>query len=509
MKIANPMAAMRWLLPWLALAAVLCQPAMALDGGQLLPLGINLPALDGKTDVDPRASLTVEAVGMGAQVLKAELLDDTGKVLAEGGGDAKVTLSAPMAFGARHTLKVTAERAWLQQRETRQISFTTVSLPKLDGTPVRMLGTDGAVSLRFDQPVGEVAAKGDLTLKAETDETRRIVRLVASGYAQDKTYPVQLEWKTATGVPLPPLALELTTAPPLAVESTNVKGQSNLGTALPLMLTFSENLADRPNAGRNVKIHTVEGVAVAGKWEWQGPKKMKFTPQPGWPASSTIEVSIEPQSLRSERGGTLEKPWATRFTIGADRHLFVYLDAQRLEVVENGQVVRTIKVSTGKAKTPTVTGNFYIYDRYPHKTMRSDVGPGQRGYYQVDNVPYTQFFHKDYAFHGAFWHNGFGHPASHGCVNLSTKDHNRRWPNAPEDAGWLYHWAALGVPVTVMAKAPAPMQAGNNDGKAPPPTKAAPVAAPKSALPDGAKAPLAGLAPDELSASQPSAAPTP
>jgi hypothetical protein len=149
----------------------------------------------------------------------------------------------------------------------------------------------------------------------------------------------------------------------------------------------------------------------------------------------------------------------------------VYLDAQRADAVENGQVVRSFKVSTGKAKTPTVTGTFYIYDRYPHKTMRSDVSRGQKGWYEVENVPYTQFFHKDFALHGAFWHNGFGHPASHGCVNLATKDHNARWPNAPEDAGWLYRWAALGVPVTVLERSPAKDDATQANSKPEPATK--------------------------------------
>ncbi len=155
----------------------------------------------------------------------------------------------------------------------------------------------------------------------------------------------------------------------------------------------------------------------------------------------------------------LKQALIEQFSTGTDRKLFVYLDSQRVDAVENGKVVRTFKVSTGKSKTPTVTGTFYIYDRYRHKTMRSDVGKGQRGFYEVEDVPYTQFFHKDYAFHGAFWHNNFGHPASHGCVNMATKDQNKRWPNVSEDAGWLYRWAALGLPVTVTHKAPEPMQA--------------------------------------------------
>ncbi len=453
MNIANSIGIVKRLLRWLILAGIagtavtLYFPAKSLIDRQLVPFGMALPDLDGKDGVDPRSVITVEAVGLGTRLAKAELLDDTGQILAEvAAGQTRVIFKQPLAFGTRHTVKVTAEREWFWQSQTRELSFTTVAAPKLEGSTLRMLAPDASVTLHFDRPVGDFQAKSELRLSAEFDPTRQAIRLVASDYAQDKTYPVQLEWQTTTGVPLPPLTLELATAPPLSTE-TNVNGLTNLGLALPLQLKFSEALADRASASRNIHVRTLDGKAVAGRWDWQGQRQLKFTPQPGWPASSTIEVNIEPQALKTVRGGILDKPLATRFSTGADRRLFVYLDTQQVDAVENGQIVRSFKVSTGKAKTPTVTGTFYIYDRYPHKTMRSDVARGQKGWYEVENVPYTQFFHKDYAFHGAFWHNGFGHPASHGCVNMATKDHNARWPNAPEDAGWLYRWAALGVPV--------------------------------------------------------------
>jgi hypothetical protein len=37
---------------------------------------------------------------------------------------------------------------------------------------------------------------------------------------------------------------------------------------------------------------------------------------------------------------------------------------------------------------------------------------------------------------------------------MSTREMNKRWPNAAEDAGWLYSWASLGVPVTVLKDNP-------------------------------------------------------
>src|SRR6185437_6031612 len=51
------------------------------------------------------------------------------------------------------------------------------------------------------------------------------------------------------------------------------------------------------------------------------------------------------------------------------------------------------------------------------------------------DVPYIQHFHEGYALHGAFWHDEFGHPRSHGCINL-----------APADAAWLFEWTDPVVP---------------------------------------------------------------
>jgi lipoprotein-anchoring transpeptidase ErfK/SrfK len=58
--------------------------------------------------------------------------------------------------------------------------------------------------------------------------------------------------------------------------------------------------------------------------------------------------------------------------------------------------------------------------------------------YDVPDVPYTMYYSGNYAIHGAYWHNQFGTPVSHGCVNVAV-DH----------AEWLFNWTALGTPVIV------------------------------------------------------------
>ncbi|MGZ8216687.1 L,D-transpeptidase family protein [Methylomagnum sp.] len=417
----------------------------------VVPFSLTMPPLDGNAKVDPRVAIGVAASGVGARLSLVELRDGAGNVVAQAADPSQTRFEwkTPLAFGTRYTLKATAERPWFGQRETRELAFGTVEIPKLEGLPQRTLEPDASVTLRFDRPVGELRATGDMKIEARPDAAHQVFRLVASGYEQGRSYPLALNWQTDTGVPLPPLPLEITTAPPLTA-TLNTQGLSNLGLAMPLQVTFSEPLASRDNPGKHIAVSAKDGKGVEGKWQWVNKHRLQFTPRPTWPASTAIEVSIDPTGPRSARGGFLDKALAASFTTGPDRRIVVYLDAQKADAIENGQVVRTFHVSTGKATTPTVTGNFHIYARFPTKTMRSRAKPGEKGHYVVENVPYAQYFYEDYAFHGAWWHNGFGHPASHGCVNMSTRKNNKRWPSAAEDAGWLYQWASLGVPVSVL-----------------------------------------------------------
>jgi lipoprotein-anchoring transpeptidase ErfK/SrfK len=55
--------------------------------------------------------------------------------------------------------------------------------------------------------------------------------------------------------------------------------------------------------------------------------------------------------------------------------------------------------------------------------------------FELRGVPYVQYFTQGYALHAAYWHNDFGRPRSHGCINLS-----------PRDAQWLFEWTDPPVP---------------------------------------------------------------
>jgi LysM repeat protein len=124
-------------------------------------------------------------------------------------------------------------------------------------------------------------------------------------------------------------------------------------------------------------------------------------------------------------------PQTDSYSPAARKEIVVELDKQLARAYENGRLVRTVSVSTGLPQTPTVKGEFSIYVKYEAQTMS---GPG----YFLPDVPYVMYFYKGYGLHGTYWHNNFGQPMSHGCVNLPTAD-----------AEWFYAWAEIGTPVLV------------------------------------------------------------
>ena len=113
------------------------------------------------------------------------------------------------------------------------------------------------------------------------------------------------------------------------------------------------------------------------------------------------------------------------------RWIDVDISEQRLTAYQATEPVRTTLVSTGLPNTPTPVGQFRIWVKFRFDDMAGAD-------YYIEDVPYVMYFHEGYGLHGVTWHGNFGHPMSHGCVNLPT----------PE-AEWLFDWASVGTLVNV------------------------------------------------------------
>ncbi|MES2643697.1 MAG: L,D-transpeptidase [Myxococcota bacterium] len=98
----------------------------------------------------------------------------------------------------------------------------------------------------------------------------------------------------------------------------------------------------------------------------------------------------------------------------------VDLDQQTIAWMQGDKPRYVTLVSTGSAGHETPVGTFRIYDKSTTGDMKSLEGA--KDPYHVEEVPWVMHFKPRYALHGAFWHWGFGHTASHGCINLSPID---------------------------------------------------------------------------------------
>jgi lipoprotein-anchoring transpeptidase ErfK/SrfK len=114
-----------------------------------------------------------------------------------------------------------------------------------------------------------------------------------------------------------------------------------------------------------------------------------------------------------------------------ERWIDINLTAQTASAYEGKNLIRTFVVSTGTWIHPTVTGSFRVYVKYPYADM---AGPG----YYLSDVPNVMYFYKGYGLHGTYWHNNFGTPMSHGCVNFTIPD-----------SSWVFNFASVGTVVNV------------------------------------------------------------
>ncbi len=121
-------------------------------------------------------------------------------------------------------------------------------------------------------------------------------------------------------------------------------------------------------------------------------------------------------------------------TSPTNKRIEVDLAKQKVYAYEGNTKIFDFTVSTGKwGRTPT--GTFRIWAKVRSQLM-SGGSQSDGTYYYLPNVPYVEFFYNSetpksmgYSFHGTYWHHNFGHPMSHGCINMRT-----------EDAAKLYDW---------------------------------------------------------------------
>ncbi len=152
-----------------------------------------------------------------------------------------------------------------------------------------------------------------------------------------------------------------------------------------------------------------------------------FTPTPTFVPTTTPTATPAPTST-----ATRVVPGEPSMTTSlGTKWIDIQLSTQTLTAYEGDTAVHSALVSTGIPGLPTPRGEYTILLKVRSQTM-SGVG------YRLPNVEFVSYFYKGYAIHGTYWHNNFGQPMSHGCVNMTNAD-----------AQWIFEWAPVGTRVRV------------------------------------------------------------
>lgn len=123
----------------------------------------------------------------------------------------------------------------------------------------------------------------------------------------------------------------------------------------------------------------------------------------------------------------------------SEKSIRVDISQQRLTAYEYGVPMHTFLVSTAKRGFVTPLGRTTVKEKLLYHNYVWSFGVNDPNNYNVPNVKWNLRIYDHIYIHWAYWHNNFGHPMSHGCINMNA-----------ENSEWIYMWSAVGTSVNVV-----------------------------------------------------------
>lgn len=210
-----------------------------------------------------------------------------------------------------------------------------------------------------------------------------------------------------------------------------------VGVGMPVVVSFDLPVTDRAVFERHMTV--TSAPAQKGSWYWLSDREAHWRPQTYWKAGTDVTVDLDLNSLPAGNGIYGQEDRRVSFDVG-DAHVYK-VDAQthQMRVFSNGELLRTLPITTGKPGFTTRSGVKVIMEKFASRRMNSEtVGINRNSpeAYDIDDVQWAmRVTYSGEFLHAAPWSVGSqGHAnVSHGCTGLSTAD-----------AGWLYAMSRRG-----------------------------------------------------------------
>ncbi len=237
----------------------------------------------------------------------------------------------------------------------------------------------------------------------------------------------------------------------LGVKIAPLEGEV-VGVGMPIVVYFSSAVTDEAAVERALTVDSA--VPIVGSWHWYGNKEVHYRPMQYWPAGDVVTLHANLKGVDAGKGVWGTENRTLNFTIGASQISTVNAVTDKMTVVVNGAVVRTMSVSTGRDKYPTTSGIHVVLDKAPSVIMNSatvGIPKGNPDYYYETVLWDVRISWSGEYVHSAPWSvsEQGRENVSHGCVNAS-----------PVDAQWFYNLSRRGD-IVVVTGTPRPLESGN------------------------------------------------
>ncbi|MEV1065842.1 Ig-like domain-containing protein [Streptomyces sp. NPDC050263] len=221
---------------------------------------------------------------------------------------------------------------------------------------------------------------------------------------------------------------------------------STVGVGMPFSVNFTRGITKPADVEKAITIKTVPAVEVEG--HWFGNDRLDFRPEKYWKAGTKVTVSLNLDGVEGRKGVYGEQTKTVSFTIGRDQVSVVDAKKHTMQVMQEGKVVKTIPVTTGKPGYATWNGQMVISEKFTVTRMNGDT-VGYDGEYDIKDVPHAMRLTNSGTFvHGNYWGgDAFGnYNASHGCIGLRDV---RGGYDSSIAAAWFFNHSMVGDVVTV------------------------------------------------------------
>ena len=210
-----------------------------------------------------------------------------------------------------------------------------------------------------------------------------------------------------------------------------------VGVGMPVIVTFDVPVTDKASLERHMTVDSTP--RQAGSWHWLSDTEAHWRPRSYWRAGTRVSVDLDINSVPAGAGVYGQESRTVDFTVGDANVYKVDARTHQMRVFQNGTLLRTLPITTGKPGFTTRSGTKVIIEKFREKRMNSETVGIDRDdpeAYDIDDVEYAmRVTYSGEFIHAAPWSVGSQGSAnvSHGCTGLSTAD-----------AGWLYDMTRRG-----------------------------------------------------------------